>query len=149
MASVHIVLWASVHIVHNMYRCQKGPAKIISQYVQMPKGTPKNNFPNWAKNSTFPKMGILEPKHGSISPSSRASASRPLRSHSLSGRSVAPLHSVPRPPTTSLTRDRSPPAPSRIRTVLTDRSVARADFPFAQNGPNRPEPPLRLRPPPL
>ena len=85
-------------------------------------------------------MGILEPKHGSISPT----ASRPLRPlgpsppHSHSGRSVAPLRSVPRPPTTSPTRDRSPPAPSRTRTVLTDRSVARADLAFA---PRRPLPP--------
>ena len=105
---------------HNMYRCQKGPLKIIFQI--------------WAKSSTFPKIGILEPKHGSISPT----ASRPLRPHGLSGRSVAPLRSVPRPPTTSPTRDRSPPAPSRTRTVLTDRSVARADLAFA---PRRPLPP--------
>ena len=67
-----------------------------------------------------------------------APGSRPLRPHGLSGRSVAPLRSVPRPPTTSPTRDRSPPAPSRTRTVLTDRSVARADLAFA---PRRPLPP--------
>ena len=55
-----------------------------------------------SKPSTFPKMGILEPKHRSTSPrsrrdpSSRASASRPLRhTQRLSGRSVAPLRSVP------------------------------------------------------
>ena len=93
-------------------------------------------FQIWAKNSTFPKMGILEPKHGSISPT--ASRPGPSPPHSHSGRSVAPLRSVPRPPTTSPTRDRSPPAPSRTRTVLTDRSVARADLAFA---PRRPPPP--------
>ena len=107
------------HQVHNMYVCQTGPLQIIFQI--------------WSKNSTFPQMGLLEPKHGSISPT----ASRLLRPHGLSGRSVAPLRSVPRPPATSPTRDRSPPAPSRTRTVLTDRSVARADLAFA---PKRPPP---------
>ena len=58
-----------------LYRCQKGPPKIILQI--------------WAKNSTFPKMGILEPKHGSISPTASRSAydlpnARPVPSRPLS-----------------------------------------------------------------
>ena len=44
------------------------------QFVQLPCNTGTDNFPNLVQNSTFPKMGILEPKHGSISPT----ASRPL-----------------------------------------------------------------------
>ena len=50
----------------------------------------------------------------------------------------SPRSAPSRPSATSLTRDRSPPAPSRIRTVLTDRSVTRADLAFA---PKRPPPP--------
>ena len=112
--------------------------------IQMPKGTPKNNFPNLGQTQLSQKWEFLSLNTGRsrrrpLGPSGLG----PLRPHSLSGRSVAPLRSVPRPPTTSPTRDRSPPAPSRTRTVLTDRSVARADLAFAPNGPFSPKPPLR------
>ena len=108
-----------------MYRCQTGPLNIIFQI--------------WAKNSTFPKIGIFAPKMGRSRLDLGASASRPVRPHSLSGRSVAPLRSAPepRPPTTSLTRDRLAPAPPSSPNLSPNPSVARADLAFA---PKRPPP---------
>ena len=118
---------------HNMYRCQTGPLNIIFQI--------------WAKNSTFPKIGILDPKMGRSRLDLGASASRPVRPHSLSGRSVAPLRSAPepRPPTTSLTRDRLAPAPPSSPNPSPNPSVARADLAFA---PKRPPPHSPLQRPP-
>eukprot|EP00966_Prymnesium_polylepis_P108239 2505588-Prymnesium_polylepis.3 len=95
-------------------------------------------------------MGILEPKHGSISPRSRRlglPASRPLRPLRPLGPSLSLSRAAP--PSLSrtaydlpLTRDRSPPSASLARTTLTDPSVTRADLSFSPNGPYRPKPPL-------
>ena len=114
----------------------------VPQYVQMPKGTPKNNFQIWqviikiSKHRTYRPRTLAElpPRSRPPPPPDRPSGpSAPLR----------PLRTPPPPPPpTPRTRDRLAPLAPSAPFAHTSRSVMREALALRPNGPNGPQ---RLR----